>query len=133
MYSITIVLWRSVSDNDEEDAKAIARAKKTRYFKGYKQYYYGDEVLTIPGNYRTKEQLSEFFSKIEGKFLEKDKQLSAKYGRPDTSKDFDEIYSLWTNFREYALELKRKQKNNNIDKKHQQTQTYLLTLTLVWY
>ena len=127
MYSMTIILWRTTSNQkyEEEEAEAIAKSKKTRYFKGYKQYYYGDEVLTIPSKGRAlrngrepitfktnNKQLAEFFSKINGKFLEKEKQLSDKYGRPDTSEDFDYMYLLWSNFRQYALDLKKKQKIN---------------------
>ena len=57
-------------------------------------------------------QLADFFSKVNGKFLEKDKDISDKNGRPDTSKDFDYMYLLWSNFRQYALDLKKKQKIN---------------------
>ena len=111
-YDILLVLWKMIDTkqpNQVEHAQEIARAKKTRYFKGYRQFYAGNNTLIIPSVQKswdkrvffttTEEELNTFFPDIQGRFLEKSKTVAEKNGRPDTSKEFKEMYELW-GFRE---------------------------------
>ena len=87
------------------EAQEIARAKKTRYFKGYRQFYAGNNTLIIPSVQKswdkqvifttTEEELNTFFPDIQGRFLEKSKTVAEKNGRPDTSKEFEQMYEIW--------------------------------------
>ena len=50
MYSMELIIWVKTGSSkfEEIQAKAIAAATKTKYFKGYIQYSKGEAVFTIP-------------------------------------------------------------------------------------
>lgn len=110
MYAINLIMWRKADKKEEPIARRIAETRRTRYFKGYKQFFKGPYTLNIPsvkGDFQTtNDQLMNFFSDIKGKFLERDAAVSEKAGRPDTSLDFIHLYRLW-NFHDKTIKPKK--------------------------
>ena len=47
IYDVLMVLWKKIDTNQKDEVAAaqdIAEKKKTRYFKGYKQFYAGNNT-----------------------------------------------------------------------------------------
>ena len=55
----------------------------------------------------TNDNLMSFFSDIKGKFLEKNREVSEKGGRPDVSLEFDHLKTLWLSDRNGTIKNKR--------------------------
>ena len=50
-YSLGLLLFKKIDPKDDEaveEAKEVAKAKGTKYHKGYLQYHAGDHILDIP-------------------------------------------------------------------------------------
>ena len=58
----------------------------------------------------TNEDIMDFFTDIQGKFLERDSSISLKEGRPDTSFEFSNIQRVWTLFTDKTIKQKNQDK-----------------------